>query len=331
MIMVLKWFVGIWPRFKRFWFSDWFDPKHSFLSLPAFWGPFLFITLIALAAFLKVTVDDSLKFDITGDLMEWYKSFQVPIWTFALLIPVIGLFNANHKSEQAKESMRITGEQNRFSNYYKHIEEFKKFVAAKEAILEDGKKIIKVVSHPLYSCLFPNAREKGIDFSISIKAQYFELIFEVSELIFVLATCKTSEKAIELESFINEKKEKLKKIVNYYIEIEDLYSFTKKKTDFGFEKKYTNLGGSFRQFFVECSFYGEIFSFEYGFDRERSAHFFIKDLLELIEHAPSISIDEKNNVEIKKTHKNGATYVIERLKHSKELFIAEIYKIKASA
>lgn len=123
---IRDWGRGLWPRFRKFWWSDWFDPRKSFLMLPSFWGPFTLIVLLSLTAFLKVKIDENLVFDIGGSLTKWYQWYQVPIWIFALLIPVIGLFNANHKSEQTKAQMELTRSQNNFANYYKHLEEFSK-------------------------------------------------------------------------------------------------------------------------------------------------------------------------------------------------------------
>ncbi|HTF97061.1 MAG TPA: hypothetical protein VL995_13065 [Cellvibrio sp.] len=109
------------------WIKDWFDPHSSFLRLKSFWVPFLVILSIFLFLCFKISIETELKFDLLGwTVSGMYEWFKIPLWVLALLIPVIGLFNANHKSEQTKESMRLTGEQNRFANYFKHVEEFVK-------------------------------------------------------------------------------------------------------------------------------------------------------------------------------------------------------------
>lgn len=152
-----SWAKGLWPRFKKFWFSDWFDPNQSFLRLPAFWGPVLVISLIAGVTYLKVIADQDLVFNPAGDIDQWYRWFQVPIWIFATLIPIVGLFNANHKSEQTKESMRLTGDQNRFANYYKHIEEFEKYIKSLNSTFGSETEIR--ARRTLHHYLYPRARE----------------------------------------------------------------------------------------------------------------------------------------------------------------------------
>jgi len=151
-----NWVKKLWPRVKIFWFTDWFNPHASFLSIPAFLGPLILITFVAGMTYLKVVSDQGLKFDLTGDIDQWYEWFQVPIWIFALLIPIIGLFNANHKSEQTKESLRVTGEQNRFANYYKHVEEFVKHC---NHIQDHYKEFeLKIIARKYHASLYLDAR-----------------------------------------------------------------------------------------------------------------------------------------------------------------------------
>jgi hypothetical protein len=49
----------------------------------------------------------------------------------ALIIPIVALLAANHRSEQTKEQIRVTNAQNVFSNYYKHIDEFNKYLSSR--------------------------------------------------------------------------------------------------------------------------------------------------------------------------------------------------------
>ncbi|MDZ7660947.1 hypothetical protein [Thiohalophilus sp.] len=46
----------------------------------------------------------------------------------ALIIPIVALLAANHRSEQTKAQILSNNQQNIFSNYYKHIEEFEKYI-----------------------------------------------------------------------------------------------------------------------------------------------------------------------------------------------------------
>jgi hypothetical protein len=53
--------------------------------------------------------------------------FRIPIGIVALAVPIFAILAANHRSEQSREQMRLSSEQNIFSNHYKHVEEFEKY------------------------------------------------------------------------------------------------------------------------------------------------------------------------------------------------------------
>lgn len=113
---------------KNFWRTRWFDPHESFLKLKSFWVPFVVIIVGFIFLCWKVSDTYLLEFSWNWDLQNMYEWFKIPLWELALLIPVLGLFNANHKSEQSKASMELTRSQNNFANYYKHLEEFEKYM-----------------------------------------------------------------------------------------------------------------------------------------------------------------------------------------------------------
>lgn len=106
-----------------------FDPHKSFIELPVVWGTITIITLLALFVTIVIVTNSSLTFDFTSDGFNYFLSaFKFPLGILALIIPIIALLAANHRSEQTKEQIRVTNSQNVFSNHYKHIEEFKKYV-----------------------------------------------------------------------------------------------------------------------------------------------------------------------------------------------------------
>ncbi|CAK1965408.1 hypothetical protein VCRA2114E365_300032 [Vibrio crassostreae] len=61
-----------------------------------------------------------------NNLLDYFK---VPLGFLALTIPVGAVFAANHRSEQTKKQIALTHNQNLFTNYYKHIEEFDKYAS----------------------------------------------------------------------------------------------------------------------------------------------------------------------------------------------------------
>ncbi len=68
------------------------------------------------------------KLNVEGLKFFFLDAMKVPGSILAFYLAVLGLIGANHRSEQTKKQISATGEQNRFSNYFKHLEEFKKHV-----------------------------------------------------------------------------------------------------------------------------------------------------------------------------------------------------------
>lgn len=169
-----SWVRNLLPRFVKFWSSSWFDPHESFLRLPAFWFPFTLIGIVSFILYLKVVVDQRLFFGLAGDIDDWYKWFQVPIWVAALIIPIVGLFNANHKSEQSKAAMELTKSQNNFANYYKHLEKFVEFLDFTKEIENVDHKSLN--ARKLHASLFPNARYGVFSLELHKVQKHFELI-----------------------------------------------------------------------------------------------------------------------------------------------------------
>lgn len=109
--------------------SKLFDPNKSFIELPIVWGIIIAIALVAFFVALVIITNSPLSYDFTSDGFNYFLSaFKFPLGILALIIPIVALLAANHRSEQTKEQIRVTNLQNVFSNHYKHIEEFKKYV-----------------------------------------------------------------------------------------------------------------------------------------------------------------------------------------------------------
>lgn len=179
-----QWLENLRHSIKGCYSSDWFAADRSFLTLKSFWTPFLIILIVFVALFSKVVTDENLIFGFDATVTDWYDWFKIPLWVLALLIPVLGLFNANHKSEQAKAALELTKIQNNFANYYKHIEEFKKYVENLQLHFHDGVHEIEVVvnSHFLHSQLYPDAKEKGLRMVTAVPLRFKELACEAAEL-----------------------------------------------------------------------------------------------------------------------------------------------------
>jgi len=156
---------------KAYWLGEWFDPHVSFLRLPSFWVPFLIILAVFVILCSKVSFDEHLVFSRSWTVQCMYEWFKIPFWVLALLIPVVGLFNANHKSEQAKAAMELTKSQNNFANYYKHMEEFSKYI---DSIVGQVATPTSFANYrPLHSLIFQLAYKS--DYSVSkLTEQYID-------------------------------------------------------------------------------------------------------------------------------------------------------------
>ncbi len=147
----------IWLSVKSVWDRGWFEPHASFLTLKSFWAPFVVIVVVFVAMWIKVIVDEQLELGLDASLYEMYEWFKVPLWWLALLIPVLGLLNANHKSEQTRAQMELTRSQNNFANYYKHVEEFSEYLDLSS--FSGSVDIKKIDSRRLHRLIFPQASE----------------------------------------------------------------------------------------------------------------------------------------------------------------------------
>ena len=140
--------------------SEWFDPHKSFLSLKIVWVMVSFLLAISISSVFVIVINSELESDYSYSGFNYFISvFKFPLAITALIIPIVALLAANHRSEQTKEQIRVTNSQNVFSNYYKHIEEFTKYL---EARVEKN-----VDLRFAHNNLYPNASEG--DYNISPK------------------------------------------------------------------------------------------------------------------------------------------------------------------
>lgn len=218
---------GVLVFIKEVWAKDWFDPHSSFLRLRSFWVPFLVIFAVFIFLCWKVSIEKELKLDLiewtVSDMYDWFK---IPLWVLALLIPIIGLFNANHKSEQTRASMELTKAQNTFANYYKHLEEFSKF--AKD-VAKPYESSIEINIKLLHSELFPDS-DAG-DYKI------FTGVGSVLDAVRLLISLTNKDinnfiKKKELADDVTEDgREFLKKQTEYFNLLKDYFGFIGQRTE----------------------------------------------------------------------------------------------------
>lgn len=126
-----------------------FSPQKNLFSLPIVqWGGG-FILSIAIISSVLIAYDlRHIPFEFNSNGFEKFANhFKVPATFLAIMAAFIGLCAANHRSEQSKEQIKLTSEQNTFSNHYKHLEEFENFLKIihekEQEILEQKKERYK--------------------------------------------------------------------------------------------------------------------------------------------------------------------------------------------
>ncbi|OQJ92317.1 hypothetical protein EM89_010320 [Vibrio parahaemolyticus] len=148
--------------------SHQFDPHSSFITLPIVWQ--VTSLLVGTSTFISVVIicNTPIAWDFSADGFNYFIStFRFPIAILALIIPIIALLAANHRSEQTKEQIRAANQQNIFTNYYKHLEEFKKYV--------DTLKIPSVTDieiRKLHRELFPDALDGNLSPNINLAHEF---------------------------------------------------------------------------------------------------------------------------------------------------------------
>jgi hypothetical protein len=142
--------------------KDLFDADTSFFDLPIVWrtvgafiGLFVAITCIILW-------NGSYTFEGSGSGFNFFvKEFGFPLGVLSLLIPIIAVYAAQHRSvltikqiQTSKLQIKETQVQNTFANYFKHKEEFENILY--KIIKADFEKFFEVKSAAsLYKCFFP--------------------------------------------------------------------------------------------------------------------------------------------------------------------------------
>lgn len=136
------------------------------------------ITILAIiASFLMICLDrPSLTFQPDREgLVLFVELFKVPGTFLAMGLAAVSLVATNHRSEQTSlqisrtsKQIEITEQQNKFANYYKHIEEFEKYITATSVpkvlplepfaeITRESLEVYILSTRDLHADLFPNA------------------------------------------------------------------------------------------------------------------------------------------------------------------------------
>ncbi|WP_441258187.1 hypothetical protein ACS18Q_18515 [Vibrio sp. Vf1514] len=183
-----------------------FDPEISFLDLKVvrFTIGTMLLTSILIALIIYTQTGLEFRFDYEG-FNNLLNIFKVPLGFSALIIPIVALLAANHRSEQTKKQIEVTNKQNCFSNHYKHLEEFEKYFKKYEKVDEC---MSTLDSRHMHGLIFP----KSLEGELTISDNYlnvFDFIYDTLEKLSYSCRNKTlinhHELNKEISSFLAEK------------------------------------------------------------------------------------------------------------------------------
>src|SRR5690606_37909803 len=122
------------------------------------------------------------------------------------IIPVIAVLATHHRSVQNAEAMRISQEQNIFSNYFKHRDEFEKHMSK---INPNGWVNFMGDTHIIYDDLFPDAikgclllSDESIELIKSLKKDFLVVSRKFFEIEIEQLICALNEIDILIDRFL---------------------------------------------------------------------------------------------------------------------------------
>ncbi|MEZ8297040.1 hypothetical protein AB6D11_24860 [Vibrio splendidus] len=154
-------------------------------ELPEFRWTIGGLAFVSAILFGVIACNSSLKWQWDYEGFNFFvKAFSVPIAVLTSIIPIVGFIALNHRSVQTKEqiakaSMQIelAQEQNLFSNYYKHREEFIKY----SELLKEPLNCERIDGALIHNNLFPNVRKGGYEpFDIQNSTLFQEMTIVLS-------------------------------------------------------------------------------------------------------------------------------------------------------
>lgn len=218
-----------------------FNPQVAFFSLPIVYWTMILGSLIIFVISALIIHHENCYLDLSSTgFNDLLTMFKMPIATLGFFAALLALYATNHRSEQNRASMELTDSQNRFSNYYKHIEEYKNYIEAhfgdalstsKDTIADNLPATQKVTirARRLHKALYPNAKIEGIKFSDKIELKIFDVLFkfitciastefskteDIEYLILVSDDCMTSISRLLLDSITFSKFSQVE--INFY-------------------------------------------------------------------------------------------------------------------
>ena len=112
--------------------SKLFNPNVSFFRLAIVWSTLFFIVGLSLLLIAIANYGTNYQLCSSTDCYNnFITQFKLPLGILSLLIPLGAIYAVQHRSEQSLAQIKTSEGQNNFVNYYKHLEEFEKYLKSK--------------------------------------------------------------------------------------------------------------------------------------------------------------------------------------------------------
>ena len=180
-----------------------FSADRSLFELPIVWWCGGIPLVLAFVSFTMISVGLSeVGFCFDSDGFNNFASyFKVPAAFAAIGFTLVGICAANHRSEQSRVQIIVSTSQNRFTNHYKHAEEFEKYckayhedlegyiAAQKEKYKKSSILLLQTLTMPahfkqiryrsIHERIYPESRHGSFEISSKYKMKMEEIIDEV--------------------------------------------------------------------------------------------------------------------------------------------------------
>lgn len=163
-------------------------------SLKSFWISSSFFLVATLLSSILIIINTPLSWSFDADGFNGFLStFSFPLKLIAGYLAVVGFISLNHRSEQTSRQISLTEENQKFTNYFKHREEFAVYCGEYQGKLQPPP-ISDVRKY--HGQLFPNVRDGDFGFNQDVvESVYSEFLFLLSKIICYLDA--SSKKDIE--------------------------------------------------------------------------------------------------------------------------------------
>ncbi|RHW74972.1 hypothetical protein [Colwellia sp. RSH04] len=208
--------------------TELFNSRVSFLKLPVVWITIATVLAFAIIEFFIIYNNGHYISCHTAECYNTFISdFKFPLGVATLLIPILAIYAAQHRSEISVAQIEATESQNIFANYYKHLEEFK-------VLLEDQNIISEIENYrQLHLSLFIDVKSGNYEIQESTRG------FIISNLLSVYSRLKEVEELSHNLLDSNEKQSiKKRKILSAFVlayepikKLREHFKFTPKDLD----------------------------------------------------------------------------------------------------